>query len=117
MTPADLLAAARGLLETPEEGTQGLWSRGAALLLRQALEGSMAALLADRSPGSQAATFATQLVVLPEVLDDPELGRRVGWAWSALTRACHAGELRLPPTVDELHRWGEVVGELVRRTR
>lgn len=113
MTPRELLAAAQSLLEQPAKGTEGLWSRGAALLLRQALERGMADLLADRVPGAQAATFATQLVVLPVVLGDEGLGRRVGWTWSALTCACHAGELRLPPTVDELKRWGDVVGELV----
>jgi hypothetical protein len=117
MTPRELLAAAQNLLDQPQEGTQGLWSRGAALLLRQALERGMAELLADRTPGAQAATFATQLVVLPEVLGDAALGRRVGWTWSALTCACHAGELRLPPTVDELKRWGEVVGDLVAANR
>ena len=52
--------------------------------------------------GAQAANFAAQLVVLPQVLGDEVLGHRVGWAWSALSHACHADDMRLPPGAAEL---------------
>ena len=110
MTPGELLVAADRLLEPGE--AEGLWARSAALLIRQALESAMANVLRDRAPGSQAAKFATQLVVLPELLDDPDLGRRAAWAWQRLTVACHADDMRLPPTAGELKAWALVAREL-----
>lgn len=114
MTPHELLAAGLGLIDQPDAATEGLWARSAALLLRQALEGGMAQVLGERAPGAQAANFAAQLVVLPTVLGDEELGHRVGWAWSALSGACHADDMRLPPTAAELRGWGAVVERLLR---
>jgi len=38
MTPTDLLAAARRLLDRPDAKTAAIWPRAAALLARQALE-------------------------------------------------------------------------------
>ncbi len=113
MTPAELLRSASGLLDRPDAATEGLWARSAALVIRQALEAAMAEVLTDRAPGAQSATFAAQLVVLPEVLGDEELGRRVGWTWAALTEACHADGLRLPPTVEQLRGMRDVTERLV----
>jgi hypothetical protein len=42
MTPEELLAAARRLIERPDAATAGVWPRAAALLTRQALEQTMA---------------------------------------------------------------------------
>lgn len=113
MTPTELLTVADDLLERPDAATEGLWARSAALLIRQALEAATADVLAARAPGAQAATFAAQWVVLPEVLDDPIVGRRAAWAWSALTVACHADELRLAPTASELRRWRDIAAALI----
>jgi len=113
VTPDELLAAADGLLERPDAATEGLWARAAALLIRQALEGAARAVLADRAPGAQAASFAAQWTVLGEVLEEEAaVGRRAAWAWAALTAACHADELRLPPTAPELRRWRDVAHDL-----
>jgi hypothetical protein len=110
MTPDQLLAAADRLLEPGE--AEGIWARSSALLIRQALESVIADVLRERAPGAHAARFATQLVVLPEVLDDADLGRRAAWAWQRLTVACHADDMRLPPTAGELKAWGRVAREL-----
>ncbi len=114
MTPDELLEAGLDLVERPAAATEGIWARSAALLIRQALEGGMARILAERAPGAQAANFAAQLVVLPTVLGDADLGHRAGWAWSALSGACHADDMRLPPTAAELRGWGDVVANLLR---
>jgi hypothetical protein len=116
LTPRELLAEAQGLLDRPDAATEGLWARSAALLIRQALEAAMADVLVERVPGAQAASFAAQLVVLPEVLSDRHLGHRVGWAWAALTEACHADDMRLPPTAEELRGWGVAAADLAALT-
>ena len=51
MTREDLLAAARRLVERPDAGTAGVWSRAVALLARQALELAVAGLWAGQ-PGA-----------------------------------------------------------------
>jgi len=112
MTPAELLTAAREFVEQPEASTGTLWARSATLLTRQALEQAMAELLAARAPGTQAAPFSTQLLVLGEVLNDRELAARSGYVWSALSRASHQQGYELPPTAKELRRWIDVVDAL-----
>ena len=54
MTPEELLAAARRLVERPDAVTAGVWPRAAALLARQALEVAMAALWAARPQSHRA---------------------------------------------------------------
>jgi len=102
VTPTQLLSAAEGLLERPDAASRGLWGRAAALLIRQAIEAAAGQILAEEAPGAQAASFAAQWVLLPEVCGDADLGRRASWAWASLTSAVHADELRLAPTADEL---------------
>jgi hypothetical protein len=113
MTPRQLLDAARDLVERPGDDTAGLWSRAATLLTRQALEGAMAETLVARAPGSQAASFSAQLLVLGEVLEDSELAARAAYTWSALSRASHQQGHELSAGDKELRRWMELVGELV----
>lgn len=113
MTPHDLLAAARDLVERPADDTAAVWGRAATLLTRQALEGAMADLLTTRAPGSQAASFSAQLLVLGDVLDDPTLAARAAYTWSALSRASHQQGDELPAGDKQLRRWIETVGELV----
>ena len=115
MTPDRLLQAAQRLLDEPDEATGGLWARSAALLIRQALERSMSDVLVERAPGAQAATFTSQLLVLPEVLGDRMLARRVGWTWVALSDACHADDMRLSATAEQLRGWRGVAVELAAR--
>ena len=113
MTPGELLAAARDLVERPAGETAGLWSRAATLLTRQALEAALGQILAKRAPGSQAASFSAQLLVLGDVLDDPGLAARAAYTWSALSRATHQQGYELPAGDKELRRWIETVGEIV----
>ena len=39
--------------------------------------------------------------------------RKVSGAWAALTRACHADDLSLPPTVDGLRGLAALAGALL----
>lgn len=110
-TPSDLLSTARQLLERPETAASGLWPRAAALLGRQALELLLRALWRRQAPGTEACSMRAQLICLPSYLE-PELAGRVGYAWAALSGACHQHAYELAPTANELKRWLRVVEEL-----
>jgi hypothetical protein len=117
MTPAELLTAARDLVEAPRAATAATipsWApRAATILARQALEQAMTDVLKSRAPGSQAAPFTVRLLVLGEVLGDRDLAARTSYVWSALGAASHQQGYELPPTDKELRRWLAVVAELV----
>lgn len=113
MTPRELLAAARELVEAPCQVTEGIWSKAATILARQALESRVAEVLIERAPGSQAARFDAQLIVLIEVHADRDLAVRVRYTWSALSAASHEQGDELPPTADQLRGWIAVVHELI----
>lgn len=117
MTPAELLGAARGLIENGATAAPGVWPRAVALLARQALEGEVRRVLRDRAAGAETASFRIQFLCLPEVLGDPALARRCSFAWWELTRATHVQAYELPPTADELQRWCDVVEELLEAPR
>lgn len=113
MTSRELLDAAVGLVERPSDATGGLWARAAAILVRQAIEAHVAAVLEIRAPGSQAAQFDAQLVILCEVLGDRELARRTRFTWTALSSASHQHTYELPPTAEELRGWIETADRFV----
>lgn len=113
MTPAELLARARELVEQPDDASAGLWARAAAILARQALEGAMARVLAARVPGAQATNFTVQLLCLRRYLDDEQLAARVAYTWAALSSATHHHGYRLAPVASELRGWIEVAEALV----
>lgn len=119
MTPAELLAAANDLLETPREATSGAapsWApRAATILARQALEQAMTEVLRARAPGSHVAPFTVRLLLLAEVLGDRDLAAAASYTWSALSAASHQQGYELPPTHHELRRWLSVVSELLQR--
>jgi len=105
-----LLAAADDVLSEPAAVWEGRWPRAVALLTRQALERAMDELWSVKAPAAMGASHRAQLLCLG-VYVAPELARRVGWTWSALSEACHHS-YDLPPTTDELLRWFETVDEL-----
>ncbi|HET9895670.1 MAG TPA: hypothetical protein VFQ44_12145 [Streptosporangiaceae bacterium] len=113
MTPADLLVAARGLLEHDKQSAVGGWPRAVAFLTRQALEQA----LSDLWAGSRATTglsecpMKTQLLCLPAYLE-PGLAREIGYAWAALSNACHYHPYELAPTAAELSGWMTAVSNL-----
>ena len=113
MTPRELLVAARKLVEAPRQVTEGIWSKAATILTRQALECQVAEVLSQRAPGSQAAQFEAQLILLIEVHADRELASRARYTWSALSAASHEPGYELPPAADQLRRWIAVVQELI----
>lgn len=115
MKPRELLDLAVGLVEHPRDATGGLWARAATILARQALEGCLTQVLSDRAPGSHAAKFDPQLVVLCEVFPDRALARRARYAWCALSSASHHQSYELPPTAEELRDWMSTVRELLDR--
>ncbi len=113
MKPRQLLDAAQLLVDKPSDATGGLWARAATILTRQALEECMAEVLTARAPGSQAARFDAQLLILGEVLHNRELATRIRYTWSALSAGSHQQGHELPPTADELRDWIAAVDELV----
>jgi hypothetical protein len=66
MTPEELLAAARRLVDRPDAATAGVWPRAAALLARQALELVLAGLWAaqPQATGLSGCTMRSQLLCL-----------------------------------------------------
>ena len=112
MSPGELLAHARALLQEETLSPSTSWSRGAAFLARQALEGAVRSVLERRYTLDRRATFRAQLLALRAVMDE-ELAAEVHFTWASLSRATHHHAYALPPTVGELDRWMEVVERLV----
>jgi hypothetical protein len=114
MTPEELLAAARRLIERPEAATAGVWPRAAALLARQALELAMSALWAasPQTSGLSDCTMRSQLLSLTAYLDQ-DTATRIAYLSAALSRACHYHLYELAPTAAELTRWLSETANLV----
>ena len=106
MTPEDLLTAARRLIRRPDAATSGVWPRAAALLARQALELSIAALWAARpqAAGLGSCSMRSQLLCLTAYLGQ-DTATRAGYLSAALSRACHYHSYELAPTAAELTGW------------
>ena len=116
MKPADLLDAARRLVEKPHNLTDGFWGRAATFLARQALEQRLSDILALRAPGSQNAPFDARLLVLGEVLGNRELAAQARYTWATLSQASHHHSYELPPTSHELRDWIEAVDKFLKNT-
>jgi hypothetical protein len=114
MTPADLLATARDLLERPALASVGGWPRAVALLTRQALETALDEFWksSPSTAGLCGCVWKTQLICLPAYLE-PRLAREVGYIWAALSSACHYHPYDLAPTAAELSGWIDAVARLL----
>jgi hypothetical protein len=114
MTPDDLLAAARRLVDRSDATTAGVWPRTAALLARQALEQAMKALWAARPQaiGLADCPMRSQLLCLTAFLDQ-DTATRASYLSAALSRACHYHPYELAPTATELTRWLNETADLV----
>ena len=112
---AEVVMAARRLIERTDPATAGLWPRATALLARQALEGAMDDLWRVRAPGMEHCSARAQLLCLAHYLGDEELAERVSYAWAGLSRACHQHPYELSPTSAELIGWLTTVDQLVVR--
>ena len=118
MTPEELLAAARRLVERPDATTAGVWPRAAALLARQALEQAMAGLWAGL-PGADGLSdrpMRSQLLCLTAYVD-PDVATRTAYLAAALSRACHYHPYELAPTASELTRWLNETTDLIKVLR
>jgi hypothetical protein len=111
----DLLAAACALVDAPPPDTVGIWPRAAALLARQAIEQRLAIALSARGADPYEASFAVQLLVLPEVVD-ARVAERAAWAWAGLSSATHHHGYEIPPSADELRGWLAATQELIDAT-
>lgn len=110
MKPAQLLGEARRLLDAGHDGASGgLRLRAATILARQSLEGRMDEILTSRVQAIAAVTFDARLLVLPAVMNEPELAAEIRYTWAALSSASHLHAYELPPTVDELSRWFDCI--------
>lgn len=114
MTPDELLAAAKGLMQRPDTLITGIWPRAAALLARQALEAAMAELWASRGQAAEMSrcTMRSQLLCLTAYLD-PGRASRVAYLFAALSRACHYHPYELAPTAAELTGWFDQAAQIV----
>lgn len=110
---AEVVTAARDLMERTDPATAGLWPRATALLARQALEAALDDFWQVRAPGMEQCSSRAQLLCLPHYLGDEELAERVSYAWAGLSRACHQHPYELPPTSTELLAWLGTVDQLV----
>jgi hypothetical protein len=116
MTPQELLAAARTLMQRPDAPTAGIWPRAAALLARQAIETAMADLWASQrqAAGLSGSSMRSQLLCLTAFLDRGT-ARRAAYLLAALSEACHYHPYELAPTAAELVGWLDETAQLVTR--
>ncbi|MFA5910373.1 MAG: hypothetical protein WC815_16445 [Vicinamibacterales bacterium] len=112
---AEVVSAARNLMERTDPATAGLWPRATALLARQALESALDDFWRVRALGMEQCSMKAQLLCLPHYLGDEDLAERVSYAWAGLSRACHQHPYELSPTSAELLGWLGIVEELVAR--
>jgi hypothetical protein len=118
VTPEELLAAARRLVERPDAATAGVWPRAAALLARQALELALAGLWAARpaAAGLDRSSMRSQLLCLTAYLDG-DTATRAAYLYAALSRSCHYQLYELAPTATELTHWLNETADLVKLLR
>jgi hypothetical protein len=114
MTPDELLAAAKGLMQRPDILITGIWPRAAALLARQALEAAMVELWASKRQAAEMSrcTMRSQLLCLTAYVD-PGTASRAAYVFAALSRACHYHSYELAPTAAELTRWLDQTAQIV----
>lgn len=112
---AEVVTAARNLMERTDPATAGLWPRATALLARQALESALDDFWRVRAPGMEQCSMKAQLLCLPcylqasspksQAVGEDHLAERVSYAWAGLSRACHQHPYELSPTSAELLGW------------
>jgi hypothetical protein len=118
MTPDELLAAGKGLMQRPDTLITGIWPRAAALLARQALEAAMAELWASKRQAVEMSrcTMRSQLLCLTTYLD-PGTASRAAYLFAALSHACHYHPYELAPTATELTGWLDQATQIVTQLR
>jgi hypothetical protein len=114
MTPEELLAAAKRLIDRPDAAAVGVWPRAAALLARQALELAMAELWAANPQATElsGSSMRSQMLCLTAYLDQ-DIASRADYLFAALSRSCHYHSYELAPTAAELTSWLNEATDLV----
>lgn len=113
MSPTELLAASDHLADHAAFLSPTLLARTRALLIRQAIEATMARVWSAKADRLLGVPFTTQLLCLREYVSDTRLADDVAQAWARLSRACHHGGYASVPATGELERARELVGRLV----
>jgi hypothetical protein len=114
MTPEEMVAAARRLIQRPDVTTSGVWPRAAAFLARQALELAVAALWAATPQATTLSrcSMRSQLLCLAAYLDQ-DTATRAAYLSAALSHACHYHSYELAPTAAELTSWLDEAAHLI----
>lgn len=110
MSAIDLLKHAQQIVK--ERRPDGLSSRMAAFLARQALEEIIELRCANLGAPARRANTRSQLVVL-RALDTEEAADSAAIAWSRLSAACHVHAFELQPSVAEIEYLCGVVESLL----
>lgn len=110
MSAVLLLAQAQRLINEPRP--DGLSSRMAAFLARQALEQILEQRCADLGAPAMWASTRSQLAVLRS-LDTPEAADSAAIAWSRLSSACHVHAFELQPSAAEVKHLCGMVASLL----
>jgi hypothetical protein len=116
MTPHELLAAAKALMQRPDAPAAGIWPRAAALLARQAIEVAMAELWASQRQAADlsGSSMRSQVLCLTAYLDRGTASR-AAYLLAALSEACHYHPYELAPTAAELVGWLDETARIVTR--
>lgn len=112
MTPKQLLRASRSLVREAQPGTEGLWSRGATVLLRQALEMAVKRRIVAKVANVRATTFRSQFLAL-HFFVRADVARRAHYLFDALSRATHHQGYELAPTAASLRAWQDELEALL----
>lgn len=110
MSAAELLGQARRLLTASD--LEGLSSRLAAFVARQALEEIIDRRCADLGVSAPRATARSRLLVLRS-LDTVEAADQASWAWNRLSNACHVHAYEMQPSTAEIEHLCALVASLL----
>lgn len=111
MSAVELLGQAQRIVNEPR--SDGLSSRMAAFLARQALEQIIDQRCVDLGVPASWASARSKLVVL-RALDTDEAADAAATAWSRLSSACHVHAFELQPSAAEVQHLCGVVASLLR---
>ncbi|ORV09813.1 hypothetical protein [Mycobacterium celatum] len=110
MSAVELLGHAQRILSGSD--VEGLSSRLAAFLARQALEEIIEQRCADLGASVPSATARSRLLVLRS-LDTDEAADRVARAWNRLSNACHVHAYEMQPSSAEIEHLCTMVAALL----
>jgi hypothetical protein len=110
MSAVELLGQAQRILTAPNG--EGLSSRLAAFLARQALEEIIDRRCSDNDVLIPRATARSKLVVL-RALDTAQAADHAALAWNRLSNACHVHAYEMQPSVAEIEQLCALVASLL----